>query len=140
MQNILLRRHKADMGENFEDWADVYFSPDGGNLDRLLVRTTVFNDYTSAIGNLGSRYSMKRFSQQLKAFCEFSEHIHCLNPRDLQNSQGRIVRRVDGKIEEHIYLRSTKAALQNEAFNAGDEGVTAGTADFVPDETNKLPF
>ena len=140
MQNILLRRHKADMGENFEDWADVYFSPDGGNLDRLLVRATVFNDYTSAIGNLGARYSMKRFTQQLKAFCEFSEHIHCLNPRDLQNSQGRIVRRVDGKIEEHIYLRSTKAAMKNEAFNAGDESLTAGTDDFVPDETNKLPF
>ena len=41
---------------------------------------------------------------------------------------------------QNILLRRHKAAMKNEAFNAGDESLTAGTDDFVPDETNKLPF
>lgn len=139
MSNILRRHHKAGMGENFEDWAEVYFAPDSGNLDRMLVRATVFNDYTSSIGNLGARYSMKRFTQQLKSFCEYAEHIHTLNPSELKNSQGRIVRRVDTKSEEHIYLRSTRAAQLGEAFNTGDPVATTSTDMFIPDESPQ-PF
>ena len=40
MENIIQRKYKADMGANFEDWADGYFSPEGDNLDRMLEQRT----------------------------------------------------------------------------------------------------
>ena len=38
MENIIRRKYKADMGNNFEDWANSYFSPDSEHLDCFIVR------------------------------------------------------------------------------------------------------
>ena len=127
MDNILTRKHKADMGVNFEDWAETYFSTDGDNLDRLIVRREAFDEYVKFAGNAGRAYSMQRFTKQLKAFAICCHHVHVLNPEALLNSQGRISRRVDGKMEDCFYLRSTKAQEQgcdlNDSFSVVDQSM-----------------
>ena len=47
MENIIRRKFKADMGTNFEDWANGYFSRESGNLDTFLQRDQVLEDYMS---------------------------------------------------------------------------------------------
>ena len=115
--NILQRKHKADMGENFEDWAATFFAEESGNLDCLLVRRLAFENYVRFAGNVGHQYSMKRFVKQLKAFVALSQEVYMLNPPELCNSQGRISRRIDGKMEDIIYLRSKKAHEEEEPVN-----------------------
>lgn len=115
--NILQRKFKADMGENFEDWALTYFAEESGNLDCLIVRSLAFENYTRFAGNLGNRYTMKRFTKQLKSFVTLSEEIYMMNPPELCNSQGRISRRVDGKLVDVIYLRSKRAQEAREPVN-----------------------
>lgn len=117
LKNILLRKHKADMGGGFEDWAATYFSEESGNLDRLLVRKAVFEDFVQNVGSRAS-YTMQSFTKRLKAFVEIAEHVHELNPKELLNKQGRISRRVDGKAEDCIYLRSAEAQRQHVLINA----------------------
>ena len=105
------------MGENFEDWAATFFAEESGNLDCLLVRRLAFENYVRFAGNVGHQYSMKRFVKPLKAFVALSQEVYMLNPPELCNSQGRISRRIDGKMEDIIYLRSKKAHEEEEPVN-----------------------
>ncbi len=115
MENIIQRKYKADMGANFEDWADGYFSPEGDNLDKLLERDNVLNDYMR-FANV-NRITMQSFNKKLKAFCATRSWIDCLNPKDMQNASGRIQSRVTGadgtsKIKDMIYVKSKPEEFQ----------------------------
>lgn len=115
MENIIQRKYKADMGANFEDWADGYFSPEGDNLDKLLERDNVLNDYMR-FANV-NRITMQSFNKKLKAFCATREWIDCLNPKDMQNASGRIQSRVTGpdglsKIKDMIYVKSKPSEIE----------------------------
>lgn len=100
------------MGSGFEDWANGYFSLDSGNLDKQLPRDEVFNDYTR-YSNM-NRITMQGFTKKLKAFCQICPWIDELNPREQQNSSGRIQRKVpvtiNGistmKVKDMIYVKS----------------------------------
>ncbi len=113
MAAIMQRKYKADMGENFEDWATLYFAPGSEHLDVMIMRHTLYEEYLRTIGSLGKNYTMNRFTKQLRAYCNYAEHIDCLNPPHLCNSAGRITRRLDGKMEEMIYVQSSLRAAQN---------------------------
>ncbi len=95
MTNIIFRKHKQDMGANFEDWAQVYFSPDAGRLDTFLPRAKVFEDF-KANGGRVQGMTPQTFLRKLKAFVLLCPWIEELNPKHLQNSSGRIVRREEG--------------------------------------------
>ena len=109
MENIIRRKYKADMGTNFEDWANGYFSMEGEHLDEYLERDVVFSDY-ARYANV-NRITMQSFTKKMKAFCEFCPRIEEMNPKDLLNSSGRIQRKVEvapGKkvVKDMIYVRS----------------------------------
>ena len=109
MENIIRRKYKADMGTNFEDWANGYFSMEGEHLDEYLERDVVFSDY-ARYANV-NRTTMQSFTKKMKAFCEFCPWIEEMNPKDLLNSSGRIQRKVEvapGKkvVKDMIYVRS----------------------------------
>ena len=117
LENIVFRRHIQQMGENFRDWAEGYFSVDenghGEHLDRELVRSEVFENYKYHTGL--HKTTMQSFTKSLNSFCFTSDHIDCLNPEDIAGNGGRIIRKVrnetTGKTEtkEMIYVRSSKA-------------------------------
>lgn len=113
MDNIIRRKYKADMGANFEDWADGYFSPEGDNLDRMIERDVALNDYMR-FANV-SKITMQSFTKKLKAFCATRSWIDCLNPKDMQNSSGRIqtsILQPDGtrKVKDMIYIKTSASA------------------------------
>lgn len=91
MANIIHRKYKADMGANFEDWANGYFSEESGRLDTFLVRDKAFTDYKIQSGS--SKLTMQGFTKKLRSFVELCPWIEELNPKDYQNSSGRIIRR-----------------------------------------------
>ena len=124
MENIIRRKYKADMGNNFEDWANSYFSPDSEHLDSFIVREKAFADYKSFSGV--NKITMQRFTKALKGFVALCPYIEELNPKDLCNSQGRIVRKDnDGN------LRSCGTA---ETAAGGGTEPADPTLMFVPDE------
>lgn len=130
MENIIRRKYKADMGNNFEDWANSYFSPDSEHLDCFIVREKAFADYKSFSGV--NKITMQRFTKALKGFVALCPYIDELNPKDLRNSQGRIVRKDnDGKAADMIYLRSCGTA---ETAAGGGTEPADPTLMFVPDE------
>ena len=87
MANIIQRKLKAEMGAAFERWASLYFSADGPNVNKQLVRKTVYETYMR--DNPGERDKINRFTIRLKAFAQWAPWIHCLNPADLLDTQGR---------------------------------------------------
>ena len=77
-------------------------------------------------------YTMNKFTKALRSFAALCPYVYDYNPADLLNSQGRISRRIDGKSEDMIYLRSTKSQANREQLGEGAH--LKNGADFVPDE------
>ena len=100
MKNIIIRKNMAVAGDNFMDWASNYFSEDSSNLNTKLEKEKVYNDCISS-ANM-PKMTPHTFTKKLKAFVAVADWIMELNPKDLQNSDGRI--KSDGK--EYIFLRT----------------------------------
>lgn len=118
MENILMRKYKADMGANFEDWAYQYFSEEGEHLDKAIVREEALEDFRR-FANM-PRCTMQRFTRALNGFAMLCKYVDCINPPEMLNSAGRLMRKIDGKTTEMIYVRSVKQrdALREEQRNA----------------------
>ncbi len=129
MGNIMLRKFKADMGTNFEDWAYSYFAEGGDHLDCMIVRREAYESFIDDSKVNKNFYTMNRFTKALRSFAEVCPYVSELNPADLQNSQHRIMQRVGDKIEDMIFVRSTKAAQGN--LKEREHGTFP---DFAPDE------
>jgi hypothetical protein len=104
MDNIIQRKYRQDLGNNFEDWADSYFAEGSANLNKLLIRREVFETYRK-YANVSS-LTMQTFTKKLRAYCHLSPYIAELNPKELCNAQNRISRRIEGVMEDMIYIRT----------------------------------
>lgn len=104
MGNIIKRKYMADMGDNFRDWAEVYFAQESDHLNTKLVREDVAEDYRRA-ANIG-KITMQKFTKKLRAFVALCPYVKELNPEELQNESGRIMSKIDGKTKEMIYIRT----------------------------------
>lgn len=113
MQNVILRNLLAEMGETFKDWAEVYFSPTGEAVDTLVKRDEALSDFIQKTNSL--RWTTNKFTKALKAFCAYYDYTY--NPNDLLNSQGRIMRKIDNKTTDMIYIQ-TKEELNPTAITA----------------------
>ena len=58
---------------------------------------------------------MNIFTKSLRAFAQLTPYVAALNPAIYQNNAGRIIRRVDVKIEEMLLMQSVKAAENGDA-------------------------
>lgn len=103
MANIITRKNLAVMGDNFMDWASGYFSDDSGRLNVKLEKDKVYTDCILAIN--ATKMTPHTFTKKLKAFVAVADWIQELNPKELQNKDGRI--KADGK--EYIFLRTKDA-------------------------------
>ena len=113
MGNIVKRKWKADMGANFEDWANFYFSESSGNINKEIVREDAFLAYKMFAGV--NKITMQKFTKSLKAFVALCPYVEDLNPLEMCNAKGRrIVRKVDGVAKDMIYLRGVGAAIKQE--------------------------
>lgn len=117
MKNIEQRKFRSDMGANFQEWAEVYFVEGGDHLDTYVIRREAYEDFVDESKVNRNFYTMNKFTKSLRAFCELCPYIHEYNPDSLKNNAGRIMRRVEGRLEDMIYIRSNKAFYNGEPFN-----------------------
>ncbi|PKP20731.1 MAG: hypothetical protein CVU04_03235 [Bacteroidetes bacterium HGW-Bacteroidetes-20] len=114
MTNINRRINIHRMGDEFREWAEVFFSEEGPNVNRPLVKSEVKDSYDPK-GKIGS----KTFKNKLIAFCQNSEHIEAFNPEDVKGydpRSRRIVLTEEGKTQEYIYIRTKSKDPGNEIF------------------------
>ena len=109
MDNVRRRQQRASLGKIFEAWASDYFAPGSPNLDVKLVQANVVTDYLSETG----QHSVNKgiFTQKLKAYCEYADHIDCYNPKDVTGNMGDGERwrvKDNGKLIQYIYVRSSQ--------------------------------
>lgn len=117
MENIIKRKFKADMGTNFEDWANGYFSRESGNLDKFLQRDKVLEDYMYYAKT--NKITMQSFTRKLCSFVKLCPWIDELNPDEYKNSSGRIQKSVttpsgEVKTKDMVYLRSAPVYDQDD--------------------------
>ncbi len=111
MENVYKRINIAEMGNSgFYEWASSFFAPESENVDIIIRRDEVFRDFQIETGN--RIWTPQKFMKALKAFCENTDYIRELNPRDLLGPSGRLIRKLDGKTKDCIYIR-TKEEINN---------------------------
>ena len=111
LSRIERREQMAAVGKDFRQWADDFFSEDSGHLDCDLKAEQVLGDFNQET-KFG--WSPKKMTQHLAAYCQFAEHIHCLNPASItgKSSDGErwIKRDETNQKKAFYYVQSTKAA------------------------------
>ena len=106
MDNIIHRKLLQEMGTNFQDWAESYFAPDSGRLDKEIIRKVAFDAFRMYANT--NKVTMQRFTRMLKAFVQVCPYIEEMNPPEMCNGQGRIIRRINDHTEDMIYLKMKK--------------------------------
>lgn len=106
MGNILLRKYRSDMGDAFEDWAFGYFAQQGENVNCFIPRKKAYDEFLDFSKLSKSFWTMNRFTKALKGFAMYCPYISEYNPADLADSTGRLQRKIDGKTEDVIYMRT----------------------------------
>lgn len=112
LHNIYSRINLSIMGDQFNEWAEGYFLPGGPNLDVMIRKSEVFNDFVAATGL--KLWSASKFSRALQSFVRNNSHyIECLNPPELcpDSTPGRIVRKVANRTEYYIYMKTVGNAV-----------------------------
>ena len=109
MGDILTRRLRVAMGSRdagFEDWADGYFSPASGHLDTYIRRQEMVESYQAHSKNY--KWSAQKFSDALKAYVKLHADLYELNPPEVRQADGRIMKYVPEtrKAEEHYYVKA----------------------------------
>ena len=112
MENIMLRKYKQDMGENFENWAAEKLCIGSSWLDNEVPREVMFNNYNYWLGdNHKAKLSPQGFIKHLRAYCMTADYIDELNPEDMLTDKKtkRILRFIDGKTTEVLYIKTKDA-------------------------------
>lgn len=113
LKNIYSRINLSIMGDQFNEWAEGYFLPDGPNLDIMLRKSEVFNDFVAATGL--KLWSSSKFTRALQSFVRNNSHyIECLNPPELcpESTPGRIVKKVMDKTVYYIYMKTVGTKVE----------------------------
>lgn len=113
LNRIERREQLAAVGKDFKQWADEFFAEDSGHLDCELKAETVLSDF-----NQETKFGWppKTMTQHLNAYCQFADHIHCLNPVTIthkdKDGERWIKRDENGQQKAYYYVQSAKAAAE----------------------------
>ena len=107
MDNVRKRNLVAKMGDEFMNWAEVYFSNANGKFDVLVGRSDAYEDYKKV-----GKKSANSFKKAVEAWCNLNGYI--LNPKDIQrNKDGRIIQMINGKTQECLFIKTTTTPLED---------------------------
>ncbi|AEV34178.1 hypothetical protein Oweho_3227 [Owenweeksia hongkongensis DSM 17368] len=144
MENVHKRNLVVAMTDPFKEWAEVYFSESSVNCDTLIPKSVAMDNYFNHNPRDRHKWSTNKFTIALKAFCRYHEYE--LNPPSLKNSGGRIIRKHEGKAEEHIYIKAFDTTINDEkgegtAFTPSKQTqAKLGQALTDQDDDDDLPF
>jgi hypothetical protein len=115
LSRIERREQMAAVGKDFRQWADDFFAENSGHLDCDLKAEMVLADFNQET-KFG--WSPKKMTQHLIAYCQFADHIHCLNPASVthkdEDGQRWIKRDENAQQKTYYYVMSEKAAKTEE--------------------------
>lgn len=81
MDDLNRRTYRQEMGETFLAWAELYFGPGSGNLDRRIARKTIYEAYLDEYGIKSTQMTSKTFRQKLVAYCRYAGlHLNAHRP------------------------------------------------------------
>ena len=110
LSKIERREQQAAVGKDFRQWAEENIGEDSEWLDNDVKAQDMLNEFNRETGN---KWSMTLLTRKLKAYCEFAEHIQCLNPAVStgKDTDGEpLVKRENGRQERYYHIQSVKAA------------------------------
>lgn len=111
MDNVTKRTLQAEMGEAFMGWAEGFFASMGEDLqykylNREFSKEDAFDDFVKS--TKVNKWTSNKFKKCVKAYCKLNSWV--MNPKEMENSSGRIVRTLNGKSQEVIYIDTTVSA------------------------------
>ena len=121
MDNVTKRNLRTEMTEIFKSWADVYFANSSKNCNNLIIRDVAFDNFIASTKQ--HKWIVNKFTRALKAWCKYTDYVETLNPKQFQNSAGRIIREPDGETKEMIYVQTKEISPSALIENAGDNNV-----------------
>lgn len=101
MANVNKRNLLQQMTDHFKSWADIYFE---NQFNTEVVKLDAFEDFKDK--SKLKTWTSNRFTKSLKYWCQYNEYK--LNPSELSNKEGRIIKKVDGKAIEYFYVEKTE--------------------------------
>ncbi len=111
MQRIQHREALASIYKDFRQWATENLDEGSEWLDRKVRSDELLLAY-----NQDTRYncSPKKFTEQLKKWCQFAEHINCYNPASCtgQKNDGDRWQEREGVQRFNYYYLQTKSAAE----------------------------
>jgi hypothetical protein len=114
MDNVTKRTLQAEMGDAFMGWADGFFgtlSDDGVSykyLNEAFSRELAFDEFMKATKL--NKWTQTKFKKAIHAYCKWNNWV--MNPKEMHNSQNRIIKTIDGKSQEVIYI-DTAVSIKN---------------------------
>lgn len=120
LDNVTKRNLLTEMTEAFREWADVYFSENSGNIDRLISKSDATKNFMEKTNQ--KKWTTQRFTKSLKAWARYTDWIIALDPEQFRNSQGRIIRKFNGEATEMIYVQ-TKNELDPHSLTEDDNEI-----------------
>lgn len=110
MDNVTRRNLKTQMGDEFKEWADMYFNLESKTLDDYVNKTDAWEAFKSQSGARTKMWSAQRFKKSVQSWASY--HGYIFNPQGAVNTDpNRIVHHVNGKAQEFIYI-STKGEIK----------------------------
>ncbi len=93
MDNVNRRQLLAMMGENFHEWANAYFNPDTGRLDKYFVREEAYKMF-----NLASKTDItsQAFKKKLAAWAKYYNFI--FNPKEYLGKNKNNIQKMEVRV------------------------------------------
>jgi len=89
MGAVTKRNLFAIMGNNFHDWAIAYFSEEGENVNRAIIREHAMKDYKTSHPD---KLTPQGWWDKIQAFCKYYGYV--FNPLELRGKNNKIMQKV----------------------------------------------
>lgn len=121
MDNVTKRSLQAEMGDVFMGWAEAFFGRRNDEnvplyLDVFFSKEFAFDDFIKT--SKMTKWTPNKFKKALKSFCQWNKWI--FNPKELHNTAGRIIQKIEGKSQEAIFIQTTDTLKQENLKVEGD--------------------
>ena len=104
MSNVTKRNLLASIGQNFNDWANGYFTDEKQTINTAVIKQEAFNAFTLET-NLRNM-TMNKFSRNIKDWCKIMGYIY--NPVDLCDKNGRLQKSDGLKTHDALYIQTVE--------------------------------
>lgn len=92
------------LGHDFKEWADEFFLLTPENLNQQIPRRQVVASFERALPQLAKMMKASTFKNKLKDWCKL--HGFQLNPSELANKDGRIIKKMNGETVEMFFIQA----------------------------------